>query len=32
MEFSFDTGNREMKLNDDEAAMLDEISIVAPEK
>ena len=32
MEFTFDTGNREMKLNDDEAAMLDEISIVAPEK
>jgi len=32
MEFSFDTGNREMKMDDDEARMLDEISIVPPEK
>ena len=32
MEFSFDTGNREMTMNDDEAKMLDEISIVPAEK
>jgi Family of unknown function (DUF5767) len=32
MEFSFDTGEgREMRMNDDEAAILDEISIIPPE-
>jgi len=32
MEFSFDTGSREMQMDDDEARMLDEITIQAPEK
>lgn len=33
MEFTFDTGEgRTMKMNDDEAAILDEISIVPPER
>lgn len=33
MEFTFDTGEgREMKLNDDEAALLDEIAVIPPER
>lgn len=33
MEFTFDTGEgREMKLNDDEAAILDEIAVIPPER